>query len=530
MNDITDGVYTPATEPGIPNVSVNIIQDSDADGVWDAGEPILATFSNTGGDYLFDSLLPGAYLAQVSDTLAVLRSFAISTLGPNPGQDFNNQRQPYSVTLSAGDTNTTADFGYREYEAFVQGNPPNPGVIGDLVWFDVKGDGVYTPAEGDQPIAGVTLALTRNGTPWATATTGGYGQYLFSDLPIGYTYTVRVTDAFGVLAGLQTAALGPNPGQNNNNQAQPYSVFLGVQRQNRTADFGYTLPSNYTVSKQLNTSDPLRPNSPISFTIRVTNTGNSWLTVLPLTDVYNTTYLTYGAGSRFASPDSADHADDGVLNWPDALSILGGGPGMLAPGAGTAITVWFTSRADTYALSQLGTLNTVTVTVPAFDPDGIGPMSAGTPLASRSASAFVRVLSPTGLTVTDFRATADRGRVTLTWQTANEAQLMGFHLRRETADGASQPVNDALLPAQCAGANQGATYTVTDAPAPGAYTYILEAVPGRRPARAHRRDPGPDRGAGNFAAALPAARGAGRPMIECPCPAHRNVGRNIDPR
>ena len=83
------------------------------------------------------------------------------------------------------------------------------------------------------------------------------------------------------------------------------------------------------------------------------------------------------------------------------------------------------------------------------------------------------------------RAQAAQGRVKLTWRTANEAQLVGFHLQRETADGASQPIHAALLPAQHAGANQGAAYAFTDAPAPGAYTYILEAVQtdGQRAAR-----------------------------------------------
>ena len=591
VDDVADGLYNPAVEPGIANVSVNVIRDADADGAWDAGEPILATFSGSTGDYLFDSLLPGAYLAQVSDTLAMLRRFAVSTLDPNPRQDFNNQRQPYSVTLSAGQTNTTADFGYRELDAFGQGDPPDPGVIGDLVWYDVKGDGVYTPAEGDQAIAGVTLALTQDGAPYATATTGGYGQYLFTDLPLGHPYAVRVTDAFGVLEGLLPSALGPNPGQDNQNQTQPYTVTLGLRRDNRTADFGYfrpvafgdcvyfdvnrngiqdagepgiagvtldvyrqglkvaspatdaagmytvtapaaaytitiapaefapggtlyrwtptytptmpitltagqvltttdfgfTIRSSYTVTQRLNTSDPVRPGVPISFTIRITNTGDTWLTALQLTYAFSATYLTYGFGGAFAVPDSDDHVNDGLLTWTDLLNgafaarrpqaLAGAGP--LAPGASLAVTVTFTGRSDTHAIGGQGAPGMATIQNGYFDPDG--PAGSLAPFAipavsSASADAYVRVFVPTGLTLVDFTAAANQSRVTLTWRTANEAQILGFNVFRRVSNGPLQPVNGELIPAEHAGANQGTTYTFTDKPATGAYAYLLEVI------------------------------------------------------
>jgi hypothetical protein len=595
VEDVTDGIYNPAAEPGIANVSVNVIQDRDADGIWDPGEPILATFSGASGDYLLESLLPGDYLAQVSDTMATLRRFVVSSPGPNPGQDYNNQRQPYAVTLSAGGVNTTADFGYREYDAFAQADPPDPGVIGDLVWYDANGDGVYTPGDGDHPITGVTLALSRDGGADVTAATSGYGRYLFTDLPLGHTYTLRVTDAFGVLAGLIATTPAPNPGQDNQNQAQPYSVILGAQRQNYTADFGYTWPattgdrvyfdlnrngvedagepgipdvtldlyrsgvkvassatdatgmytftapaslytvtiaaaelaaggtlyrwtptsaatrpvtltagqvitatdfgltilSSYTVTHRLNTSDPVRTNSPISFTVRITNTGNTWLTALAVTDLYSPTYLAYGVASRFAQPDSADHLDDGILTWPNVLTATAGAQslasrqtpadaaGWLAPGASTTITLWFTTRADSFSFSPLGAANQIAVSAPRFDPDGAGPLAelpAGADLPAQAASSTVRILEPTGLIVTGFQAMAERGQAILTWQTTSEAQLVGFTVLRQSNDGALRPVNQELIPAIHAGASQGATYTFTDTPGPGVYVYGLEAI------------------------------------------------------
>jgi uncharacterized repeat protein (TIGR01451 family) len=241
VNEAFNGLFEPPAEPGIPDVSVNVIYDNDGDGVRDPGEPILASGSEfPGGDYLFEGLLPGAYLVEVSDTLRVLRYFEVTVLGPNQGQDNNNQAQPYAVGLSAGETDTTADFGYREFEAFGTGDPT--GIIGDQLWLDVNGDGLFNLDDSDLPLAGITLELAPAlGLPHST-TTGGYGKYLFVDLALGEQYSVRVTDQFGILSGYLVSRLGPNQGSDNNNQAQPYNVFLGLDPVDLTADFAYVQP------------------------------------------------------------------------------------------------------------------------------------------------------------------------------------------------------------------------------------------------------------------------------------------------
>ncbi|MCO6452258.1 MAG: hypothetical protein J5I90_15860 [Caldilineales bacterium] len=241
-NDIANGIYEPPLEPGISSVSVNLIRDVGSDGVWDVGDPIIAVLSDLSGNYLFKGLLPGDYLLRVTDTLDRLRYFKVSALGPNPGQDNNNQAQPYAINLSEGAMNTTADFGYREFEVTGGGDDPDPGLIGDLVWEDNDGDGLFNPIAGDIGIAGVTLEVWSNGSPVANTTTGGYGMYLFTDLPLD-DYEVRVTDVFGVLDGYRPSAPGPNPGQNDNNQAQPYPVTLNLIETNLTADFGYVRPA-----------------------------------------------------------------------------------------------------------------------------------------------------------------------------------------------------------------------------------------------------------------------------------------------
>jgi hypothetical protein len=85
---------------------------------------------------------------RVNDAAGVLKGYTITVLGPNQGQDNNNQQQPYAVTLAAGGYNLTADFGYTR----------TPGAIGDYIWNDHNGNGLQDePANAG--LNGVTVQL-----------------------------------------------------------------------------------------------------------------------------------------------------------------------------------------------------------------------------------------------------------------------------------------------------------------------------------------------------------------------------------
>ncbi|MCX7853800.1 MAG: carboxypeptidase regulatory-like domain-containing protein, partial [Caldilineales bacterium] len=237
-----NGIFQVGLDSPLGGVSVDLIRDSDNDGVWDAGEPIIAT-ANTAtalgannGNYLFTGVPAGRYLVRVSDTAYVLTDYSPTILG-TPNTDNHNQTQPYPVILPAGGSVLTADFGYVR-----SGVDPN-GVIGNQVWYDADGNGIYNPANGDVGIEGVTVelrdAITNNLI--ATTTTGPGGDYAFTGLPAG-TYRVQVTDVFDVLDGYIVSNLGPTPGADNHNQAQPYTIVLPAGGINLTADFGYTRP------------------------------------------------------------------------------------------------------------------------------------------------------------------------------------------------------------------------------------------------------------------------------------------------
>ena len=84
--------------------------------------------------------------------------------------------------------------------------------------------------------------------------------------------------------------------------------------------------------------------------------------------------------------------------------------------------------------------------------------------------------APTGVTVRSFDATAGGSVVTLRWETASEANLLGFRVwRSAAANGGYEAVGPSLIPAEMA--VSGASYTWSDTSvADGRWYYKLEAV------------------------------------------------------
>ncbi|MBC8449193.1 MAG: peptidase S8, partial [Chloroflexi bacterium] len=219
------------------------------------------------------------------------------------------------------------------------------------------------------------------------------------------------------------------------------------------------ISSSYTLTKRLHTAEPVRVSDPLGFTIRITNTGDSWIGVLPLRDVYSTTYLSYVS----AIPPSNDNVDDGVVDWSDLTASLGQD---LAPGASVTVVVNFKAKTDTTGLPDDRTVNTAIVHDALADLDGIGPLGAEQALPAQQDSDSVKITFPTGLMLASLAGVAQPGGVLLTWETASELDLLGFRLLRrpstslghDEAGGEFEVVNEALIFAQVAGANLGATY------------------------------------------------------------------------
>lgn len=181
-----------AGEPGIPNITVNLYEDTDASGDIDpANDALIATqVTDEDGNYLFENLYLTRYLVDVDTADADL---------PKDGSGLvyilSTNNDPDLVVLSSGSpTDYTADFGFLPRSA-----------IGDLIWQDDNGNGQW---ETNEPgIAGVVVNLyldadnngTADGAAIANDTTDADGYYRFDGL-FPNNYIVEVVTS-GVLAG-----------------------------------------------------------------------------------------------------------------------------------------------------------------------------------------------------------------------------------------------------------------------------------------------------------------------------------------
>jgi hypothetical protein len=218
---------------------------------------------------------------------------------------------------------------------------------------------------------------------------------------------------------------------------------------------------------------------PVSFTVRITNVGDTWIRVLPMRDVYSTTYLTYGytdtlGVATFAEPDSDDHHNDGMIDWSD-LTVT---EGDLAPGASLTVVITFTAREDPTLLPPDGkTENTAVVHEAWADPDGDGPQGPVIPLPEKEDSDRVRIETPTaveGVVLASLRAEGLPEGVRISWETADESGILGFNVLRQAGEGETVQVNEGFIFA--AGAGGGATYEVLDegVVSGATYEYLLE--------------------------------------------------------
>ncbi len=263
------------------------------------------------------------------------------------------------------------------------------GYIGDMVWWDIDGDGLQDA--GEPGIPGVTVELLKNGSVINTTATDAYGIYAFTALPAG-DYEVRILSnefaAGGTLENWTASPLNVGTDEAVDSDGDLIThvapVTLTSGQGTTSVDFGFGIASGYTLTKTLTSDNPSRLGQPVTFAIVIVNTGNTWLSTLPLQDTYNSTYLTYGFGSTFATPDTVDHVNDGVLDWTDLTAAAPYGFGAdIAPGQTVTVSISFTARADTSALGPAGVVNTVNVANAVADPDGPAG-SAAAPGAARS--------------------------------------------------------------------------------------------------------------------------------------------------
>jgi len=328
--------------------------DQDGDGVMDGPDVPLAgvvveleysdgstitTTTTMSGTYLFADLSYGTYTVTVDINTLPLGYITTPSYDPDGGSD-----STAIVTLDGTmPDNLAQDFSY----------PPIPPVmIGDRVWIEDDNDGLATTGVITPVVGSVVTAVGSDGTLY-TDTTDAMGYYTIT-VPANDIYTVTVgTPAGTVVAvptgGLVTADNDPNTNGDTSHDPAGTVVTVGIV-DNLTIDFGFYEPPpampSLALSKTLNTPEPVTVGQPISFTIRITNTGNVTITMLPLMDTYNAIYLSYDSING-STPTTDDNADDGQLDWSD-LTIT---EGDLAPGDVIEVVTRFTANADTSALA-----------------------------------------------------------------------------------------------------------------------------------------------------------------------------------
>jgi len=439
------------------------------------------------------NLLTGGDSLAVGATGAIMLAVILNP-GTNPGP-YNNSAYVYGTSPAGSTVSDWSDPGINpdpngNGDPTEQGeNDPTPlqfefaQSLGDLVWWDVDGDGRQDP--GEPGIPGVDVVLTDGAV--LTATTDANGLYTFTNV-LSDTYTVKIPDyefqpggtLENWLASPQDAA--PDDVDSDGDETT-HDVVVIVTGGDviTTTDFGFDITSSYTITKRLNTAEPVRVYEPLTLTIRITNTGWTTITVLPLQDVYSTTYMTYGytdtfGVGTFASPDSDDHNDDGVIDWSD-LTVS---EGNLAPNDSVTVIVTFTAKADTHhvGLPNDETEDTATAHDVRADPDGPGGPLPEETIPADSATEGVEIEFPTGMVLASLNGVAQPDGMLVTWQTANEMEVLGFNLLRAEAGSEWVLLNEEFIFAEHSGSSQGADYGYRDgAVAPGTtYDYLLEIV------------------------------------------------------
>ena len=195
-DSIDAGMYTNAT------ISDFVWDDLNGDGIQDSGEQSLenvtielldsvgtvvdTTTTNASGLYSF-SVVPGTYSVRVTYTGTDIGS--PQDQGGDDGLDSDadpTDGESAQITVASGEVVDDLDFGII-----------TPGVIGDLVFDDLNGNGIQDGSEAG--IGGVTVELLNGGSvvdTTTTATTGTIGSYSFTGLVPG-DYVVRFTNPGG---------------------------------------------------------------------------------------------------------------------------------------------------------------------------------------------------------------------------------------------------------------------------------------------------------------------------------------------
>ncbi|HIC88592.1 MAG TPA: hypothetical protein EYP04_04220, partial [Anaerolineae bacterium] len=215
----------------------------------------------------------------------------------------------------------------------------NTASLGDYVWHDGNADGIQDT--GEQGIPDVTVKLYDSShTLITTTTTDATGHYTFTNLAAGDYYIEFVPPA-----GYAFSPKDQGGDDTKDSDAEPTTgrteqITLGVGQSDMTWDAGLYQP-DITLSKEVEDlpGNVVLVGQTVSFTIQITNTGDSTLIYIPLDDEYDDTCLQYIPKS--ANPEE-NQRQTGLIRWLDLTLSFGHD---LQPGQRFTVTVPFYAAA-----------------------------------------------------------------------------------------------------------------------------------------------------------------------------------------
>ena len=229
-NTVTDSVWIDsdadgvrdAGEDGLPNVSINLYNDANNDGIPDDndgdGQPdvVATTITDNNGNVSFTGLADGTYILGLVDLNNELGGYSGTT-----SQSLNSLTTPVSV--SGGTTLAADSFGFNQV-----------GLVSGTVYVD--GNSNSNQDNGDVGLSGIVVTLTDSLGAVFTTTTGVDGHYQFQGLEAD-TFTIAVAAP----GGTQTE----DPEGAVNNEAE---VTLAAGQSSVGNDFGYNnVPNTFAV-------------------------------------------------------------------------------------------------------------------------------------------------------------------------------------------------------------------------------------------------------------------------------------------
>lgn len=340
-----DGLQTGEETNGLPNITVQLWQDSNNNGILDLGIGgdwmLLTDVTDANGNYLFENLSTGTYF------VAPLLTDPDLPAGYTPTTDSVLTKE----IAVAGTHMTDADFGFGQFT-----------MIGDRVWRDTNANGVQNT--GEPGIPGITVILTPPagidlgngaGQP-VTTVTDDAGNYYFQGIPVNSgTYQVAV-DMSTVPAGYGPTLpnVGNDATDSDSINGDPVEVTVSTGY-NNTIDFGYLhIRTDPAVTKTHTQTEPYGTGDEVTFTIGVENRGDNTATGVTVTD-------TLPAGMTYISISPAVGVV--VTNNPDGTTTLVWSAGTVNIGA--VKLYYVTASVDSYTEYYL--TNTVSVTSNEFD-------------------------------------------------------------------------------------------------------------------------------------------------------------------